>query len=469
MILITLDTTRADYFSCYDAAKGPTPHFDALAADGVRFERALSTSAVTPVSHATILTGRYPYHHGLRVIAAHSGYRLPESEVTLARRLKAEGYTNLAVHSAFPVSSHFGFGRDFDVFESVEGRMSKESRWNTTTLQRRSDETTDRVLAVLDGAQEPFFLWIHYWDPHDVIVRPPQEWMEADGISFDEQGEFSNPSYEFDLIYNNEVRYLDSQFGRLIAGLQERGLYDESLMVLTADHGQGLNDGYKRHGWRAHRMTYEEQIHVPLLMRGPGLPPGQVVADLARTVDIVPTVHDYLGLPEEPDLDGWSLRDTIEQGAKSKRVFYADQVNGYDTNARLTRDVPAASFLYTVGDEKWKLTYRPHMPDQSELFDIENDPLELENLIGKRPEVVLELMEELASRKPWVLEPFPKVGQESGTGASEALGELGYGVGEVFEQNWEWICPEHTEFRVAQPVPERHAECNRLLVPVVAN
>jgi arylsulfatase A-like enzyme len=464
VILITLDTTRPDYFSCYDGEKGPTPNFDRLAAEGVRFERTLSTSAVTPVSHATILTGRYPYKHGLRVISALSGFRLPASEVTLARRLRLEGYRTLAVHSAFPVSSHFGFARDFDVFESMDGELTPEGRWDQTKLQRRSDETTAKVLEVLDATTEPFFLWIHYWDPHDAIVLPPDARKWLTGVEFDSQGDFANPGRDFDEIYAGEVRYLDQQFGGLVAGMRSRGLYDDSLVVLTADHGQGLNDGMRRHGWRAHRMLYEEQIHVPLLMRGPGLPTGRVVRGLSRTVDIVPTIYDYLGLAEVPDLDGWSLRDAIENRPGPRRTFYAEQINGYDTNARLTQEKPASAFMYTVGDEKWKLTYRPHMPDRSELFDIENDPLETNNLVGKRPDITLQWIEELAAHNPWVMHPFPEDSEGGSTDVSGALGSLGYADGEVMEMDWEWICPEHPDYRVEQPEPARHPECGRLLV-----
>src|SRR5688572_23536987 len=111
VVLVTLDTTRPDYFSCYGYQAGHTPNFDALAAAGARFDRAISASAVTPVSHASILTGKFPYRHGLRVLSAEGGFRLPARERTLARKLREAGYRTLAVHSAFPVSSTFGFGR----------------------------------------------------------------------------------------------------------------------------------------------------------------------------------------------------------------------------------------------------------------------------------------------------------------------------------------------------------------------
>ena len=123
ILLITLDTTRPDYLSTYGYEGGKTPNFDGLAAVGVRFDMAISASAVTPVSHASILTGREPYNHGLRILSADGGFRLPDSVPTLTSVLAREGYATAAVHSAFPVSAHFGFDRDFDVFESFELEM----------------------------------------------------------------------------------------------------------------------------------------------------------------------------------------------------------------------------------------------------------------------------------------------------------------------------------------------------------
>ena len=142
IILVTLDTTRPDFLSTYGYRDGHTPAFDALAADGVRFDTAMSVSAVTPVSHASILTGEFPYTHGLRVLVAESGFTLPREHASAAQHLKESGYTTLAVHSAFPVSRKFGFDRSFDVFEDLyaEMQVSADGRagWDGDSLQRLS-------------------------------------------------------------------------------------------------------------------------------------------------------------------------------------------------------------------------------------------------------------------------------------------------------------------------------------------
>ncbi|GEM_PF-418085 len=480
VLLVTLDTTRPDYFSCYGGTNR-TPGFDALARSGVRFESALSTSAVTPVSHASILTGLNPYDHGLRVLSAASGFRLPTSSTTLAGYLKSAGYATGAVHSAFPVSSYFGFNQDFDRFESFDGTMdvgNGKTVWNLDDLQRRSDATTALALEVIDDLRSggrPFFLWVHYWDPHDPTVLPPDEWLS--GIGGSSAGGSASAQYE--QVYSAEVRYMDRQFQGLMDGLERNGLRETTLIALTADHGQGLADGHKRHGWAAHRMTYQEQIHVPLIFAGPGLPVGDSQSALASTVDIVPTLLDLVGIaelhPSQLDLDGRSLRPLWEGQSLPPAIAYADQINGYDFNAKMVEQRPDAAFLFTVCDGTWKLIWRPHMPARSELFNLEEDPLETVNRIGSERATYLRLMADLAERRPWVLTHFPDDGSGGAVGVGEALSALGYsGSGDEGDTGlvWRWICPEHTEYSLPHPLPANSASthgedgCQRLLVPV---
>src|SRR6185503_13294501 len=212
-------------------------------------------------------------------------------------------------------------------------------------FQRRSDETTDRVLGDL-GAR-PFFLWVHYWDPHDLAKLPP-------GLSLkDARASGFKPGVQ--PYYAEEVAFVDAQLGRLLAGLRAKGLYDDTLIVVVADHGQGLMD----HGWPAHRLLYQEQIRVPLIVRVPGVSQVHAVPELVRTVDIFPTVLDYLGLAAKGSISGRSLRPLLEGTRDEPRLALADQLNGYDWNAGMVRERPLDDFLYAAVERDWKLVYRP--------------------------------------------------------------------------------------------------------------
>jgi len=470
-----MDTTRADYLSCYGSGKGDTPNLDAIGADGVRFDMALSASSVTPVSHATILTGEYPYNHGLRVLFAKGGYRLKKD--SLASTFKGAGYRTLAVHSSFAVSDAFGFSRDFDVFENFEGEFKpvKNSKdgvgWDVKTLQRRSDETTDMALDALDADDDPFFMWMHYWDPHDPVLKPPMELIED--IRWNpESGPFEDRQpipADWDRFYAREVNYLDTQIGRLIEGLKERGLYENTIIVITADHGEGLTDGLARHDWPSHRHVYQEQLHVPLLMRAPEMPAGVVVDSVASTVDIAPTILDLAGL-EAPEVDGVSLSPHWRGDAPGQRYVYADQINGYDINAMATRKDGRTDmdFLFMISDGEWKAVYRPNEGEKGDqLFHLTADPLETKNVKTENLDVWHRLLGDLAIRNPWVLAPFPE--DQGAPDISGQMGALGYGQGtELSDVDWSWTCPRHRSYRaeVRGRHKEERVDCDDILILV---
>lgn len=455
VLLITLDTTRADYLSCYGrpggvTPSGVTPSLDALAAEGTRFDLAVSTAAVTPVSHASILTGLYNHEHGLRVIYADGGYRLSDEAETLATVLAAHGFHTRAVHSAFPVSRFFGLERGFDVFEDMQSDMKKkkkgEFRWDVGDHQRRSDETTELVTSQLDAQldREPFFLWVHYWDPHDLARLPP-------GLDrFDPRAKVMPGVQAF---YAEEVQYMDAQIGRLLEALRARGLYEDTLVVVVADHGQGLMD----HGWAGHRLLYQEQIRVPLIVRVPGAEQAAAVPDLVRTVDIFPTILDYLRIEPPRPVSGRSLRALIEGAPDAPRTALADQINGYDWNAGMVDERPLDDFLYLAMERDWKLIYRPRHFRKSELYHLASDPREEHDLFATRPEEARRLLQQLAEEAPWVTGPFEPIGdrQDDATlvDARRSLSELGYTGSAPVEAEWAWTCPAHLDQRRDAPGP----------------
>jgi arylsulfatase A-like enzyme len=467
VVLVTLDTTRADYLGAYGKSGDPTPNLDALAAQGTRFDLAISSAALTPVSHASILTGLENREHGLRVLSAQSGFRLRSDVPTLATVLHGAGYRTAAVHSAFPVSSYFGFQNGFDAFESVEGQMGRlrgnaaRRTWDLAKFQRRSDETTDLALDWLKSTKSPFFLWIHYWDPHDDVLVPPPERLPANLRRIGADGQ-PQPSLE---LYAAEVSYVDAQIGRLIAALKASGKFEHTLFVVVADHGEGLGD----HGWDHHRILYQEQIRVPLIVRVPGAKQAAEVADLVRTIDIYPTVLDYLGVLAPKPVSGASLRPLIEGRPDPPRIAFADQINGYDWNASMVDSHPQFDFLYCAMDRDWKLIYRPSHPDASELYEIARDPREEKNLFRERADEALRLERKLARQDGWVTAPFGKdASAPDPKDAQHALDVLGYTTGGSQDgapsPQWSWTCPEHASVR--QDARGKCPTCGTPLIPV---
>lgn len=462
VLLVTLDTTRADYFGCYeDLPRAPghplakTPNFDALAAEGVRFDRGMATAAVTPVAHAAILTGRFNHEHGLRVMYVKGGFRLPSGTPTLFSELHSKGWRTGAFHSAFPVSGFFGLGEGFDVYETVESEMQGGeggAQWGIKDAQRRSDDTTDLVLDFLGATEEPFALWVHYWDPHDLVLRPPgvevPDLEQLPGLP-DDPAERARALAEREheihrQLYATELSYVDAQFGRVVDELKAKGEWDRTIVIVVADHGEGLYD----HGWTYHRVLYQEQIRVPYLLRVPGVEGGDDglrVARQVRTVDLAPTVYDYLGVTG-PETTGRSLRPLLERRDDAQRVAFAEQVNGYDFNAGdLLRNLrPQDVFVYCAMDDRWKLLYRPEDPSTSELFDLVADPLEQHDLYTVDHPEARRLRVELARQAPWVTEPFAAA-SGGPVVAPGALSQLGYVPGEVSTGEWRWACPVHMD------------------------
>lgn len=442
VVLITLDTTRADRFGCYGYPEDTTPNFDALGAEGAIFDLCISTAAVTPVSHASILTGLYQYTHGLRVMMAPSGYRISERVQTLPEILRAKGWRTGAFLSSYPVSEVFGFDRGFDAFDWPEPAVGEQATlqndagaavgWNSEN-QRRSDVTVERAIDwVATDPDEPFFLWMHFWDPHGGSAHPPEDILREMVPSFDpEQPGKLSPQARL-AYYAAQVHMVDRQFGRLVEHLKATGAYDDTLIVVTADHGEGLG----QHGWHAHRILYQEQIRLPLLMRGPGVPGGRRVEDLVRSIDITPTILEAVDVAPENRLEGVSVLPLLRGEESAPRIAYAEQLNALDLNAKMVQKRPQADLLHVVMNGEWKLIHRPNPKWGDELYHIATDPHETRNLIGQGHPAERELMQDLVERDVFRSKPF----EPSASGAApdlDALRALGYLGDEADESSGE--------------------------------
>lgn len=433
VLLITLDTTRTEHLSCYGYEKLTSPNLDQLAHQGTKFDVAIATSGATPMSHASILTGLNPYQHGVRIMYAASGYKLPDSVPTLATVLRGEGWKTGAFLSAFPVSEFYGFGRGFDTFDNgMQGTVNTKMRryadgkwrWGVNENQRRSDQTTEAAIKWIHKTQRPFFTWIHYWDPHDSALIPPAEIVSRFVPNVFERATLRPLASQQVALYDAEIFYMDSQFGRLLQTVRDIGQYENTITVVIADHGEGLNDGQARHGWWYHRLLYQEQIRVPLILCFPDGPAGHVVSNLARSIDIFPTILEILQIHAPKPVEGRSLLGLVNNKTESPRIAYAESLSLYDLNSVLAQKRPKDGLLYCAMDRSWKLIYRPRHPDESELYNLDADPLETKNLYKQATYQARRLQDMLNAYNGYVDKPFEK--GPTGSEALEALRSLGY-------------------------------------------
>jgi arylsulfatase A-like enzyme/Flp pilus assembly protein TadD len=361
VLLVTVDTLRADALGAYGHPEAPAPWIDRLAEGGVLFERAYAHNVVTLPSHANILSGRYPLDHGVR---DNSGFRFPDKLDTLATLLQERGYRTGAFVSAFPLDSQFGLARGFDVYEDsfvnvdtnpaflVQERSGKE----TVALARRWIEA---------GTDEPFFCWVHVFEPHFPYAPPPSL-----AARFPSQP------------YLGEVAAADAALAPLLQPLVEAGPEGRTVVVFTADHGEGLG----QHGEKTHGLfAYEGTLHIPLILFAPRLLAPRVVAEPVRHVDLLPTVLDILGSSPPAELPGRSLLPLAEGLATPTPPSYFEALS-----ANLNRGWAP---LHGVVRDRLKFIDLP-IP---ELYDLAHDPGENRNLAASEPETVEAMREVLAS------------------------------------------------------------------------
>ena len=348
LLLISIDTLRADHVGSYGFARPTTPSIDALAREGALFKNVYSPVPVTLPAHCSMLTGTLPPTHGVR---DNLHKRLPDSSLTLAEILKARGFATAAVVSSFVLDRRFNMNQGFDSYDDRFQAVHKIG----DVAERKGDETTRVAVQWLDGQRrEPFFLFVHYYDPHD-DYEPPEPFA----------------SQWADDKYSGEVAFADSGVGRLLDKLKQLGSYDSTLVIVTGDHGEMLGEhGELNHGY----FIYESALRVPLVIRVPGgKAAGRSIDRPVSLVDIVPTVTSLLRVDAPPQVQGLDLSPwlTGAGGPAARRALYAETVTP-------TRYYGTTSLLGVIADG-WKYieTARP------ELYDLRHDPLEANDLASK--------------------------------------------------------------------------------------
>lgn len=398
LLLITIDTTRADRIGCYGSADAATPNLDRIAAEGALFDRAIAVAPITLPSHVSLLTGRYPPRHGVRL---NGDFRLPEDEETLATHLRRRGYATAAVVGSYVLSADFGISRGFDSYDEPPVDRAVAPAGNVlrhyAIVERPAAEVTGAALDLLDGRlEEPFFLWLHYYDPHGEYA-PPEPYASR----------FEHSPYD------GEIAYVDAEIGKVLDGLRSAGRLDRTLVAVTSDHGECLGD----HGENTHGLfVYEAALRVPLLLRfPPQVPAGTRSGHLVAGVDLAPTLLGLLGQPQMADVEGVSfVAAALGETPPQREPVYAE--------AELPLRAYGWAPLRALHDGNRKFIEAP----QRELYDLALDPAEQRNLAAEAPEEVEEWVRRLAALEAdWPAET-PEAVQTLDAEARARLSALGY-------------------------------------------
>ena len=382
VLLITVDTLRADRVGAYGHARASTPALDSLARAGIRFDRAFATAPITQTSHASLLTGRYPAGHGAR----HNGIRINPSVATIADSFRAAGFATGAFVAAFPLDERFGLARGFDIYGDT---MPSDA--NGRALNERPGRlVVDEAIQWLTTAgSKRVFLWVHLFEPHAPYGDPADGRLA--GLSASDR-------------YDRDVAEADRQIARLLAALGDRR--PRTLVVATADHGEAFGE----HGEIGHSIfTYDTTLRVPLVMQGPGIAAATVSGGDVSLIDVAPTLAARAGLAAF-DADGRDLSPVIAGGAVPARALYAESF------------APLLDFgwspLRTIRQGDWKLIEAP----RAELYNLRDDGGEVRDRAAAEPARAAEMAAAIAR----VGGPANIDAAQSAAGVPDRLAALGY-------------------------------------------
>jgi arylsulfatase A-like enzyme/Tfp pilus assembly protein PilF len=353
VLLVTIDTLRADHVGCYGDAGAATPTLDALARRGARFETAVAHVPLTGPSHASILTGHTPPVHGVH---NNGGFVLAPAVKTAAQDFRDAGYHTAAFVSGFPLDRRFGFDRGFDLYEDHLPRGNDTRR--TPYVERPADATTDVAIRWLSSTaaagtntRSPWFMWVHYYDPH-APYEPPADLAERFKA----------------MPYDGEIAFVDRELAQLLAAIRDRGALDDTVVLVTADHGESLGE----HGEGTHGVfIYDATLRVPWIMAGPGISAGRVSTTVARSIDVLPTLLDYAGL-SAPGVEGRSMRPAASGQDMEDAPSYAESL--------YSQLELGWAPLYGWRTAQYKLIEAPH----AELYDLQQDASERTNQIDQK-------------------------------------------------------------------------------------
>ncbi len=394
VLLITIDTLRADHVGAYGASGAETPALDGLAAEGVLFETSIAATPLTLPSHASILTGMTPPRHAVR---QNGIFRLDESHETLAERFWDAGYDTGAVMGAIVLDARYGLNQGFDFYDwTLSSRRASETGYP----ERSAEEVTDVALRWLGARERRFFLWLHYYDPH-AAYRPPASFQQR----------FAGRPYD------GEIAYVDEQIERVFRALRTSGEWDRTLVIATSDHGESLGE----HGEHTHGYTlYDAVLKVPLILRGPGIPAARRVREVVSAMDLAPTILALAGLAPLADADGRDLSPLWEaEHGFEKRPAYAETL--------ATQLDHGWAPLFALRSDRHLYVRAP----RAELYDVQQDPRQLRNLLDDPSQIPAELVGGLEQSLDAVLARERQANRLALDAATrEQLSALGYALAE---------------------------------------
>lgn len=362
VVLITLDTVRADHLHCYGYEKIKTPAIDALAASGVLFEKAVAQTPMTGPSHASMFTGTNPNVHNVR----DNGFALQPSSVTLATDLKTHGWSTAAFISASVLKKYFGFGQGFTTYDD---QMPQTSSGNGAPPSRPGNIAVDHAIQWLNAQpKKPFFLWVHLYDAHRPY-RPPMKFRQ----------EYPDDPYDASIAFE------DQQVGRLLKAVNQKSSASKTMIILLSDHGESRG----QHGEYEHGIfLYDATVHIAWIMAGPRIPAGVRVQQQAREIDLLPTVLDLLGGKASSAVQGTSMVPAFSGKSVPSTYSYEETlVPKIDMGWAELRGIHTAHWMYVRAP-------RP------ELYNLDKDPDELNNVIDTHPKEYRELDAQLRKLSP---------------------------------------------------------------------
>ena len=376
LVLVTIDTLRADHVGAYG---GPvaTPALDALAAEGALIEHAVTPTPTTGPAHASLFTGLHPWRHGV----LENGVPLADETATLAEHARSHGFATAAFVSSYVLHERFEFDRGFDVYGFDPTTPLDVQSGDEEEFYSRGEVATSAAMRWLTDhtatSKAPFFLWVHVFDPHAPYEPPTRYALEQDAaVNLAHKRISGGRNARQELAreiraYRGEVRYVDAQLGRLIDRLRILGLLEDSAVIVTSDHGEGLGDhGLLRHG----RNLHEELVHVPLLVRAPGVAAGTRLTGPAQLEDLLPTALALMGVPIPDGLDGLNLLDWLRgETAESPRAEVLGRRRRY----------PETPVIYFQG--RWPVKWIGGLDAPGQRFDLDSDAHEMKGVKSSGP------------------------------------------------------------------------------------